>query len=67
MTETPHKITRQYLYDKGYSMALTAQYLFKLYDYEVSAETIRQICRGKRQPSQKLVELIEKLPRRIIC
>lgn len=62
-----HPITRQYLYEKGYSMSSVTRALLLKKGIEVSPETIRQICRGKREPKPELVKAIQDLPKRVVC
>ena len=60
-------ITRQYLYEKGYTMSSVTRALLLKKGIEVSPETIRQICRGKRIPRPELVEAIKSLPKVVVC
>lgn len=64
---TGHLITRQYLYEKGYTMSSVTRALLLQKGIEVSHETIRQICRGNREPKPELVEAIKELPKVVVC
>ena len=65
--DTGFVLTRQYLYDKGYNYSSVTRALLMREGIEVSAQTIRPICKGTRTPRPGLVEAIRSLPKVVVC
>ncbi len=66
-TGTEKPITRQWLWEKGYTMSSVCRALLLHENIEVSPETIRRYCRGLGEPKPELVEAIKRLPKVVVC